>query len=72
MLIKLDKKEKELFQKICELSNCKVYFLTDENNPLIMQAEITNQDGSDLSNKDAWHVGRSLAWGQATELVKSN
>lgn len=69
MIVKIDKKEVEVVKEICALSELKCRFFTIEPNPLLMQVEITERNGDDLSRKDAWLLGRTVAWTLATMIV---
>jgi len=69
MLVKIDKKEKEAIEKVCVLSNLKHTFYNMENNSVMVQVEITEIDGSEISPKDAWLVGRTVVWTLATSLI---
>lgn len=71
MIVPIDKNEKEPVEEMCALSNCKVSFYTMESNPLMLQAEITELNGEELSTKDAWFIGRSVAWSMACKALKT-
>ena len=76
MIVKISASEKELTAKLCAEMNCTASFYTIETNNLMVQAVILNTDGSDLSNSDAWYVGRTIAWAVFVktfcEIIQSN
>ena len=71
MIVKIDKKEREVIEQVCALSNCKVTFYSIEPNPLMIQAEITENNGDELSAKDAWLIGRSVVWSITCNEIKN-
>lgn len=56
MLIKIEPQEREHLERICAVFGltCRVY--TMENNPLLIQAEVSNKDGSEISNASVWYL----------------
>lgn len=68
MIVSIKKKEKECLEKACALFGLKLITYTMENNPELVKAEITEPAGQELIPKDAWLLGRSVAW----EIVDAN
>lgn len=60
MIVKIDKKEIDAVKYICALHDFKVSFYTIESNPLMVQVEIRNEFGDEVSPGMAWHLGKSV------------
>lgn len=60
MIVKIDKKEVEAVKKVCALAHASAKFFTMETNGLMVQVEITETDGRELTAKDTWHIVRSI------------
>lgn len=71
MLVNIDKKERDTIARVCAISSCKVRFFTNETNPLVLQAEILDYDGNEISPRDAWYIGRTIVWSIATDEIKT-
>lgn len=71
MIVKIDKKEIDAITQTCALANCKVSFFTIESNLLMVQAEILENNGDEISPKDAWLIGRSVVWTIASNEIKA-
>lgn len=56
MLIKIDKKEREIWEKACALLTCDVKFYTIETNDSLLQAEITDM-GREIALTTACRIG---------------
>jgi len=69
MIVKIEKNEIEAVKETCALSDFKIRFYSIESNPLMVQVEILEQNGDDLTNKDAWLLGRTIVWTLASKMI---
>lgn len=60
MLLKIDKKERDSFEKTCASFSFQVAFYTDEKNPLMLKVEILDM-GRELTLDNAFTIGRITA-----------
>lgn len=70
MIVKIAKGEIEVYKEICALSEYRANFYSIESNDLMVQVEILELNGDDLTNVNALILGRTVAWRLANELVK--
>ena len=70
MIVKAEKKEIDVIQETCVLANLQANFYTIETNPLMVQVEILELNGEELSAKDAWLVGRTVVWSLLNHELK--
>ena len=70
MIVKISKGEIEVYKEICALSEYRANFYSIESNDLMVQVEILELNGDDLTNVNALILGRTVAWRLANELVK--
>lgn len=59
MIVKIDKSERDIFEKTCATFVWDVRFYTDEVNPGMLKAEITDM-GGELSLTSAYRLGRMI------------
>jgi len=59
MMAKIDKSERELFEKICAEHDFKCEFYTMENNPLLIQVVVTD-NGKELTAFMGDWLGRMI------------
>ena len=71
MIVKIESSDIEVTKEVCVQMNCTVSFYTIETNSIMVQAEILDESGCDVSPADAWYVGRSIAWKIATDKMKT-
>ena len=70
MIVKIGKGEIDTYREICALSEYRANFYSIESNDLLVQVEILELNGDDLTNVNALILGRTIAWRLANELVK--
>ena len=56
MIIKIEPQEREHLERISAVFglSCRIY--TIENNPQLLQAEVSNSDGTEISNASVWYL----------------
>ena len=68
MLIKIDRHERDNFERLCAIYGCSTSFFTVENNPLILQLEI--KDGDKEPNLfQIYAIGRCTGMARLEDVV---
>jgi hypothetical protein len=60
MIVSINKNDVEHIEKVCASMDYSCRFFTNENNPLMMKAEIQWSDGVELKPSYAYHFGRMV------------
>ena len=60
MIVKIEKEESEVIEKICAIFDLKCRIFTMENNPSLVQCEVTHADGSDIESHTAFHLAQAV------------
>ena len=71
MIVKIDRKDIDVYKEVCALSDYRFSFYSIESNPLMVQVEILEMDGRDLANTDALVLGRTIVWTITSKMVKA-
>lgn len=58
MLIRIDKKERDSFEKECASYSLQITFFTNEENPKMLQAEVLD-NGQEITLNEAFALGRT-------------
>jgi len=68
MLLKIDKSERDNFERHCAIYGCNASFFTVESNPLIFQVEIKDGD-KEPSLFQIYAIGRSTGMARLEDVV---
>lgn len=70
MILKIDAKEKNAFEKCCEVFGLRSKFYTVENNPRLLQLEILAATGSEIDPEEGYLIGRLVGGELMVDKIK--